>query len=715
MKKYFASLVGLALLGCGQAELSVATKVDETGQSEKAEAWSSADNPSLFSAQLEFKLEALPMQGEAQTIPWAGSYWPTYEDNINHPWEGPGTDSPAMKYQKAFGGANVEDMVSRYHGIDSATSAKECTQSSECKSELGEVCAKRRGRDKGRCIATWWGICHAWAPASILLPEPKRPVTRNGVTFKVQDLKALGSLVHNSTRTKFVSLRCNKNNGAGEIAFDNYGRPGSQNPECRDTNAGTWHLLLANYLGKMRQSFVEDRTFDHEVWNQPIRGYRVLEKRVVTAQEANNLIGATSVGGTTHNKSGSVQKGQWAHQGSFPVQAGQTVRVSMTGSGDADLYVKFGEQPAENKYDCRPYEGGTAESCELTAPQGATSVFVSVYGYAEGSSNFALVITVGGSTPSTYVFNPNAKSFVFIRADVQYISESSSETDGNLSGVIDRYTRTDRYEYVLELDSDGKIIGGEWVGQSKTNHPDFVWLPLGPSTTSVAGGAIKYADVKSLIDESVTEPGGGGGEKTVEQSGSLARGEFKVFGPFNVAAGTTLSAVITGTGDVDLYAKKGSAPTLTSYDCRPYKDGSSESCAIAGPGNVWVAVNGYAASSTFKLVVKYTEAGSVQPPPPPPPSIDHLNVSGQVAQGEMKVFELAVPAGASVRITTSAPADVDLYVQMDAAPTTSTYLKRAYTASGNETIDVTAPSNGKLFIGVHGYQASSFTLKTQSL
>lgn len=36
------------------------------------------------------------------------------------------------------------------------------------------------------------------------------------------------------------------------------------------------------------------------------------------------------------------------------------------------------------------------------------------------------------------------------------------------------------YEYMLELDSQGTIIGGEWQGQSKSSHPDFMWRPESP-------------------------------------------------------------------------------------------------------------------------------------------------------------------------------------------------------------------------------------------
>lgn len=33
------------------------------------------------------------------------------------------------------------------------------------------------------------------------------------------------------------------------------------------------------------------------------------------------------------------------------------------------------------------------------------------------------------------------------------------------------------YTYNLFVDSHGNIVGGEWTGASKQNHPDFVWVP----------------------------------------------------------------------------------------------------------------------------------------------------------------------------------------------------------------------------------------------
>ena len=95
--------------------------------------------------------------------------------------------------------------------------------------------------------------------------------------------------------------------------------------------------------------------------------------------------------------------------------------------------------------------------------------------------------------------------------DVDFIAESPASRDGHLGSTIDQYTHTDRYDYILEVDSTGKIVGGEWIGASKRQHPDFVWLPIRSNVTTVAGGKISYANVKMIYDLSMQDGGGGGG------------------------------------------------------------------------------------------------------------------------------------------------------------------------------------------------------------
>ncbi len=51
------------------------------------------------------------------------------------------------------------------------------------------------------------------------------------------------------------------------------------------------------------------------------------------------------------------------------------------GTGDADLYVKFGAAPTDTVYDCRPYKAGNAETCTFAAPSAGT-YYVRVKAYS---------------------------------------------------------------------------------------------------------------------------------------------------------------------------------------------------------------------------------------------------------------------------------------------------------------------------------------------
>ena len=444
--------------------------------------WTKDDQPSLFTADLEYQFDKMPAVGEAERIPWAGYYWSTYNDNINNRWAGETSDSPAAKYGKAFGVEGVEDAVSKEYGIDSQSHRTACTERSQCQS--GESCSKRDGAESGYCIPTWFGICHAWAPAAILHQEPERSVTRNGVTFEIQDIKALLTLGYDQTDSRFVSKRCNDNDAKGDIEYDEYGRP-NPNGDCIDTNPATFHILIANYLGLRGESFVYDRTYDDEVWNQPLRGYRTLSQSEVTAQEANELIGV----------------------------------------------------PAEES--------------------------------ANG-----------------YLFNDKAVAFQHLEVAVEYITESPASRDGNLSSSIDNYTNTDYLDYVLELDGEGRLIGGEWVGRSKRNHPDFLWLPTGRGASPLAQGKIAWREILSIYNESV-------GNTVVTETLTLGQGEWAHFGPFDTKTATSFSAELSGNGDADLYVRRGATPDEEQFDCRPYDGGSDESCTVPAGGPVFVSIFGY--------------------------------------------------------------------------------------------------------------------------
>ena len=748
MRTHVAIALSLfALTGCYEAEEvfgpePVADKVD--GQQDGKSVWTQQDSPTLFSNDLEYRLTELPQTGEVSIAPWAGSYWPVYEDSINKKWAGANTQSPAAKYGAAFSVDDIEDKVSASNGVDRHSDRTACTNDDACNADIGEACAIREGETEGRCIPTWWGICHAWAPASITVPEPINPVTRNGVTFEVNDIKALATIAFDSTNSRFVSLRCNEDASSDDIEYDGYDRPSGSDAECADTNPGTYHVLLTNYLGLRDLSFVEDRTWDDEVWNQPLRAYRILRQEEIDFQMANELLGVQPTGtetATPTNESfnGTVAKDAWHHHTPIAVEPGSAVRVAMTGDADADLYLRWNQAPTTDDWICRPYANGSAEECEIIAPSNANELHVSVQGYAT-SSTFSVDVTVtpqgsGGTIPTDYQFNDEAKSLRYVELEVDYISESASSVDGNLADQIDTYTHTDSYEYILELDADGKIIGGEWSGDSKTEHPDFLWLPTGRNESKpIAGGAITWAHVDELLNASIAGEDDGITPSstevaTVNESGSLSKGQWKHLGPFTAVAGQ-IGVEMTGTGDADLYVRMGALPTTSAYDCRPYRNGSTESCTAEGPGELYVSVRGYTAA-TFDLTITYTtevtgdgstgddgtgddgSTGDDGGTNDGGPGINHLNESGNVAQDEWNHFTLDVIAGQPITVKTTAPNDVDLYLRLGAQPTSSTYDARGYTASGNETIEYTPAASGTLHVSVHGWDASAYTLTTQ--
>lgn len=56
---------------------------------------------------------------------------------------------------------------------------------------------------------------------------------------------------------------------------------------------------------------------------------------------------------------------------------------------------------------------------------------------------------------------------------------------------------------------------------------------------------------------------------------------------------------MAGTGDADLYVAFDRDPTTASFDCRPYLNGSNESCSLdvpAGAGTAHVMIHGYTAA-----------------------------------------------------------------------------------------------------------------------
>ena len=102
-----------------------------------------------------------------------------------------------------------------------------------------------------------------------------------------------------------------------------------------------------------------------------------------------------------------------------------------------------------------------------------------------------------------------------------------------------------------------------------------------------------------------------GGELTNGQAVSnLSAGQDSQVRYFiDVPEGATDLRIATsgGTGDVDLYVRRGSEPTLSQYDCRPYRNGNNETCSSAEPqaGRYHILLHGYRAYSGVELIGEF--------------------------------------------------------------------------------------------------------------
>lgn len=209
-----------------------------------------------------------------------------------------------------------------------------------------------------------------------------------------------------------------------------------------------------------------------------------------------NGVAATGLSGATN--------GQLAYTMVVPAGATGLKFVTSGGTGDADLYVKFGSAPTTSSYDCRSWNTGNSETCSITTAQAGT-YYVMINGYSafSGLSLTGSYSTGGGTGGGTTLSNGVA------------VTGLSAST-------------------------------GNWTS-------DY--------TLVVPSGATNL--------------------------------KFAISG---------------GTGDADMYVRLGSAPTTSSYTCRPYVSGNSETCTFAAPtaGTYHVSLRAYSTFSGVTLTPSYT-------------------------------------------------------------------------------------------------------------
>ncbi|MFT4924654.1 MAG: hypothetical protein ACI8WB_000737 [Phenylobacterium sp.] len=161
---------------------------------------------------------------------------------------------------------------------------------------------------------------------------------------------------------------------------------------------------------------------------------------------------------------------------------------------------------------------------------------------------------------------------------------------------------------------------------------------------------------------------------------------------------TDINFTLTGgTGDADLYVRYGAAPTTNTYDCRPWRSGSNESCnsLTHTGGTYFVMVKAYSAYSGVSLKAHYTELSSA-------PSIDstvnNININNnQVARYSLEV----VNSYSALTFTISGGSgEADLYVKHGATTTPYDYDCRPYIVGNEEACSIYYPASGTWYIDI---------------
>lgn len=181
--------------------------------------------------------------------------------------------------------------------------------------------------------------------------------------------------------------------------------------------------------------------------------------------------------------------------------------------------------------------------------------------------------------------------------------------------------------------------GGETGGTGKLRNP--VLLPDGeladqatrilgfskhaPTATCAECHAPNEATLRGWQEHTVAAEAaclsatGGEPREDNQTNVTIARDEIKTYGPYVVTTGAHISVEMTGSGDADLYVKRGEPASPDVYDCRPFTNSSNESCTqmqfnAAGPATFYVAVKGFK-EATMSLKVAWTEPGTATRPP----------------------------------------------------------------------------------------------------
>ena len=231
-----------------------------------ADTWDKNNDPRIFDDNYEYRLSALPLKSilPKDKTPWSSSFWPRKKGSINYRWNsahpnGFKLNSPSRLTLQRMSSQQIAEL-SPAEKFDLAQGHYNYPLSSRVAAN-----ATKKAKD-------YEGVCDGWTASAIQFSEPAPVEIRNPdgimIPFGTSDVKALMSYdvsinaERGSLGPVFIGGYCSAPLGMS-MGLGN----------CKDINAGAFHVVLANQIGLKKQSFAADVDPGKETWNQPVYGY----------------------------------------------------------------------------------------------------------------------------------------------------------------------------------------------------------------------------------------------------------------------------------------------------------------------------------------------------------------------------------------------------------------------------------------------------------
>ncbi len=212
--------------------------------------------------------DALPLEGRADRVPWTDTYWPETDGGIANRWQTGEHRGYHLHSQDELFDMSEDEiaLLSPAEKYDLLVGNYQYTLTYRIQAQ------------NGANESAWAGLCHGWTPASMHYEEPQPVVMYNPdglvIPFGSADIKALltyfdGEVVRNDRYPAASVPWATSPRVMGSLCLND----DPHNEACKDTNAGAFHIAMANQLGLRGEAFGIDATTTAEKWNQPVHAF----------------------------------------------------------------------------------------------------------------------------------------------------------------------------------------------------------------------------------------------------------------------------------------------------------------------------------------------------------------------------------------------------------------------------------------------------------